>query len=388
MLIDVMIILVLFSALIRGREIGFVRQLLSTGGFFAGLFLGAFLQPHVTSHTSSDISRTLLTLCCTIGLALVGMTIGEYIGVRIKTRVLLQPINKVDNGLGSAISVVSLLVGVWLTAAIVYGLPLPSVRYALQHSRIVSALNNTLPPAPAVIADLGRLINPNGFPQVFIGQEPAPNAQQKLPDLGSLNSAVAATKASVVKLESEGCGGLVDGSGFVVGSNLVATNAHVVAGIKHPYVEDANGLHSGQVIWFDPDTDFAVLRVSNLAGKALNLASDDAANGTPAAVLGYPGGGAFQVKAARVLDRFEANGRNIYGRGVTNRSIYEIQADVIPGNSGGPMVDKNGTVIGVVFAESTTYQHVGYALTSGPLDAAIDKAVARNQVVSTGRCAE
>ena len=169
---------------------------------------------------------------------------------------------------------------------------------------------------------------------------------------------------------------------------MIATNAHVVAGISHPYVQDGNGTHSGTVIWFDPDLDFAVLRVPNLAGHSLVVDDNKVKVGTAGAVLGYPGGGPVTAKPAAVSNQFTASGRDIYGRGNTLRSVYELRADVIPGNSGGPLVDKNGTVIGVIFAESTTYQHVGYALTSDQIKDEVNQAAAGNQPVGTGQCAE
>jgi len=130
------------------------------------------------------------------------------------------------------------------------------------------------------------------------------------------------------------------------------------------------------------------LRVNNLAGGALTIDSGHVSPGTQAAVLGYPGGGPLKAGTAAVLDEFTATGRNIYGSGNTNRDVYEIQADVIPGNSGGPLVTKGGSVIGVVFAESTTYQHVGYALTMAQVTAEINQAVAQGQAIGTGSCAE
>ena len=57
-------------------------------------------------------------------------------------------------------------------------------------------------------------------------------------------------------------------------------------------------------------------------------------------------------------------GRDIYGRGEVTRRLYELQADVAPGNSGGPFVLPNGKVAGVVFANSVVEDHVGYAIVS------------------------
>jgi S1-C subfamily serine protease len=388
MLIDLIIIIFAVSALYRGREIGFVRQLFSTAGFFGGLFLGAWLQPYTINWGHSQAARLLITLLTTLGCAMILFSVGEFIGLKLKHRVLLKRINRLDNGFGGLLSIISLLLTAWLTAAILTSLPASGLRSTVQSSRIISGLNRVLPSAPEVISGLGHLIDPNGFPQVFIGGEPSPSGPVALPALGDLQTAVTKDRASVVKLEGQGCGGIVEGSGFVVGSNLVATNAHVVAGIHHPYVEDDNGSHSGTVIWFDPNLDFAVLRVSNLAGKSLVISDKHVATGTPGVVLGYPGGGSFTANPAAVMDQFTAVGRDIYGRGQTSRDVYELRANVIPGNSGGPLVAKDGAVIGVIFAESTTYKHVGYALTTSQISDAINQAAARNRTVGTGQCAE
>ncbi len=387
MLVDLLIVTFAISAVYRGHEIGFVRQLTSTLGFFGGLFLGAWLEPHTVRLVHTQPSRALVTLLTTLGFALALLTLGEFIGIVLKHKVLFKRLNVYDNIVGSVISVVSLLISIWLTAAVIAALPFPSLQSDLRGSRIVSELNKILPSAPNLIADLGRLIDPNGFPQVFSGNEPTPR-NINLPDLGELQAAVQKDRASVVKVEGQGCGGVVEGSGFVVGSNLVATNAHVVAGISQPFVQDANGTHRATAIWFDPNLDFAVLQVSNLAGPALPINAARVDQGTPAAVLGYPGGGSFTAGSAAVMDEFTAVGRNIYGRGATTREVYELAADVIPGNSGGPLVAKDGSVIGVIFAESTSYNHVGYALTADQAVTEINQAQNHNQSVSTGSCAE
>lgn len=389
MLIDGLIIFFALSSLLRGREIGFVRQFGSTAGFFAGLFLGAWLQPRTVRLAHSSLDRTLVTLLTTLGCAFILMTAGEYLGVYLKRKLSRKRVNVFDNWLGAGLGVISLVLSAWLIAAILGPLPFPSLQTALRDSRIISTLNRRLPPAPSLIAGLGHLIDPNGFPQVFVGGEPSPPPAINLPSGSDLSAAVSRDQASVVKVEGQGCGGIIEGSGFVVRPNEVATNAHVVAGIREPYVHDSNGWHRTSVIWFDPNLDFAVLRVSGLAGPPLTVANARVADGTPAAVLGYPGGGPFTANPAAVLDELTATGRNIYGQGDTSRNIYEVQASVIPGNSGGPLIDVDGKVIGVIFAESETYQGVGYALTSnGQVINTINQATVRDQVVGTGQCAE
>ncbi len=387
MLIDIALVLLAIAALYRGRELGFVRQAFSTIGFFGGLFIGALIEPHVVSLVHSQTSRTVVSAVTSLGCALILLTVGEYVGLRLKHRVSFRKVNRLDNALGSLLGLATFLFAIWLAAAIINAAPFPNLQSALHGSRIITALDKDLPEAPNVIADLGHLIDPNGFPQVFIGAEPNPPANVKLPTLGDLQTAVKHDEASVVKVEGQGCGGTVEGSGFVVGANLVATNAHVVAGIARPFVVDNNGLHHATVIWFDPNLDFAVLQVSDLAGAPLTISTAHAAAGTASAIMGYPGGGPLTAGPSAVLDEFTAEGRNIYGDGRTLRDVYEIQANVIPGNSGGPLVSADGSVIGVVFAESTTYQHVGYALATQVAVNEIHEAAAQDQAVSTGQCA-
>jgi S1-C subfamily serine protease len=89
-----------------------------------------------------------------------------------------------------------------------------------------------------------------------------------------------------------------------------------------------------------------------------------------------------------VIEEFEASGHNIYGSGQTLRQVYEVKANVIPGNSGGPLIEQDGDVMGVVFAESTTYSHVGYALAMPKVASEINQSTQNEHQVSTGQCAE
>ncbi len=388
MFLDIFIVLFVISAVYRGQGTGFLRQFFAASGFFGGLFIGRGLEPYVLNLAHNTADRAIITIITMLGTALLFLVFGEYLGLNLKHRLLNKQLNKADNGLGSLLSVVSLLLSIWLMASIASSLPFTGVQTAVNNSRLIATLNRLLPPAPTVIANLSHLIDPNGFPDVFIGNEPNPHAKVNLPALGDLAAAVNNDKSSVVRIRGQGCGGIVSGSGFVAGNSYVATNAHVVAGISHPYVQDNNGTHPATVIWFDPDLDFAVLRAGNLAGKPLVISTSNVIAGTPAAVLGYPGGGDFTADPAAVLHQIKAMGRNIYGSSRTIRDIYEVQADVIPGNSGGPLVAQDGSVIGVIFAQSTSYDHVGYALTTAKVSSELKQAVTYNRPVSTGDCAE
>ena len=102
-----------------------------------------------------------------------------------------------------------------------------------------------------------------------------------------------------------------------------------------------------------------------LTGGPLNLLRSDVRPDAGGAVLGYPQGAKdLVVKPGAVLKEFAAIGRDIYGRKLTRRNVYQLQAVIRQGNSGGPFVRKDGAVMGVIFAASTTDTNVGYALTS------------------------
>lgn len=385
-MIDALIILFILFSVYRGREVGFARQAFSAVGFFGGIIIGAWLQQYTVTDSMNQTERSLMALLTTLGCALVLLSIGEYAGLRAKQKVKVGRIDKFDNVLGGGLAIVSILFSFWLLAAAINSLALPKLNEAIDKSRIISTLNDTLPDAPTFISNFANLINPNGFPRVFIDNGPTPRTDINLPALGEMRPAVEATRDSVVKIEGEGCGGIVDGSGFVAGNGFVVTNAHVVAGIKTPYVKDVNGTRRGVPVWFDPNLDFAVLRAPDLAGKPLVLARETSPTGTPGAVLGYPNGGDFNVSLAAILDQFIARGRNIYDRGNVERDVYEIKANVVSGNSGGPLINKEGAVMGVVFAQSTSHDNVGYALTNNQVREDLSTAMQRNRAVSTGQC--
>jgi S1-C subfamily serine protease len=386
--IDLLIILFIISFSMRGYHIGLVRQAGSTLGFIAGLFAGSWIGSLVIAHVQNSLDRSLASFAIVLLGSFIGMTIGEVISAQLKVRLLQnRSLNAFDGTLGSIMGAVTLLLAVWLAAAILILGPPSGFQQALKNSRILSSLSANLPPATQVLSSLNKLIDPNGFPQVFSGLEPHPGTT-KVPSLGAFDTVVADTRKSVVKVEGTGCGGIVEGSGFVITNDEIATNAHVVAGVASPKVLDASGIHNTQVVWFDPDLDLAVLKVNSLAGKPLPITATEQPTGTPSVILGYPGGGGFDAEPAAIISHFDAYGRNIYGQGRTVRDVYSVQAKVIPGNSGGPLIGADGHVLGIVFATSTTYNNVGYALTGHQVAGELAQAMQSTTTIGTGQCSE
>lgn len=389
--IDVLIILFFISALVRGVELGVARQFFSTTGIIGGLFLGVFIQSKLMHLAHTTSSKALLALVVIIACIGVVSAVGEYLGAMLKARIersKIKGVNTIDRTLGSILAGATLLAAVWLGAIIFTNAPASWFQKQIKSSIVIAQLNKTLPSAPSLVAQLGHLLDPNGFPNVFTGLEPAIDTSRPLPSIGSLDSAVQKARTSTVKIAGEGCGGISEGSGFIADTNLVITNAHVVAGVARPTVIDAAGTHRAQVIFFDPNLDMAVLKTSGLAGEPLPIKGGAVPNGTAAAILGYPGGGDFTANPAVTINAFKAVGRNIYNQGETARDVYSLKGTVRPGNSGGPLVDQDGDVIGLVFAESTVYDDVGYALRTDAIISNFNSVKHGQTAVGTGSCTQ
>lgn len=386
-LVDVLVVILSIGAILRGFQIGLIRQAFSTVSFLAGLYPGTLLSSMIMAHVTGT-TKPVVGLVVLLGVCFVCMTIGEAIAVRIKVSVHNRTAQHIDNTAGSIMSVVTLLLGLWLASALFALAPPSSTQNQIKNSAIISALNDRLPPAARILTALNKLIDPNQSPQVFSGKEPSPDANHKLPDTAKYAGMLNRVQASVVKIEGLGCGGIVDGSGFVYSPGLVATNAHVVAGVNSPKVRQGSETENTVVVYFDPINDIAILRVNGLNIPPLPLNPTISPRSSHAFALGYPGGGNYHVSPAVVLDEFKALGQDIYGQARTTRSVYSLQTNIVRGNSGGPVVDTEGNVIGIVFAASTTYNNVGYALTIQQVSSGLATANTANRAVSTGQCSE
>jgi S1-C subfamily serine protease len=151
-----------------------------------------------------------------------------------------------------------------------------------------------------------------------------------------------------VRIRGYACGLGIEGSGWVARSELVVTNAHVVAGVDRPVVDQRRGpAYTGHVVFFDATNDVAVLAVPGLRVLALELASPE--TGAAAALLGFPRNGPYTTTPVRVGRTLSLVGRDAYGRFPTVRKVTAIRGQVREGNSGGPVVDDQGRVLTTVF---------------------------------------
>ena len=386
-LIDVLIVLLSVGAGIRGYQIGLLRQASSTIGFIIGLYPGTLLSgmimPHVGAATQPLVGLAVILIIC-----FACMTIGEIAAIRIKHAVQNRLVHKIDNGIGAFASVITLLIGMWLAAALLGLAPPSGLQQQIRQSAIISSLNRHLPPITSLLHKLNTFTSGGQTPDVFAGKEPAPGTTYTLPSAKAHARMLDKIKPSVLKVEGLGCGGIIDGSSFVYAPGYAVTNAHVIAGVASPKVSDERTTYDAVPVLFDSANDIAVLKVEGLSAKPLPLHGTPLPKATHMFTLGYPGGGNYTIKPAAVLDIFDAAGQDIYGTKRTTRNVYSLQTELRRGNSGGPVIDTSGNVVGVVFATSTTYNNVGYALTLQQLEDELAFAREVTTAVSTGQCTE
>jgi S1-C subfamily serine protease len=158
------------------------------------------------------------------------------------------------------------------------------------------------------------------------------------------------TGGSVAKLLSTTCGGApIAGSGIVVAPDLVLTAVHVVGGARQVSLRVADAAPVlADVVGIDPAKDTALVRTETaLDVPVLGLATDATAPGTTVAALGYPlGESVLRTEFARitsVTDSAIVNGGPV-------QDLVTVDATLRPGSSGGPAVDVQGTVRGMVVA--------------------------------------
>jgi S1-C subfamily serine protease len=148
---------------------------------------------------------------------------------------------------------------------------------------------------------------------------------------------------AVYLVRNEGCGFTATGSGFAISPTEVVTNNHVVEDAHHLSVESPAGDDVPVRWWEKSETDDLALLHLGAAFDAtpLRAATKPATPGDLVAVIGHPLGGRLTIGRGRIL--------TVKHKGAAN-GILESSTDVLPGNSGGPLLDTDGNFIGVVYA--------------------------------------
>ena len=389
-LLDLILVVLAAAFAVAGYRQGFIVGVLSCIGFLAGAAVGAAFSPSVATFLVHEPSQQALVAIILVFItAMVGQLLASLLGVVARSHVTWRPVAMVDSLGGAAVSVLSVLLIAWFIGSAVVNAPFPAVARQVRSSDVLRGVNDFMPPgALTMFSDFRHLLDKSPYTQVFGALGINGSANVPPPDKAVLAwPAVKKDRASIVKIIGEAkttCDRSLEGSGFVISPQHVLTNAHVVAGMTSgPYV--GTSMRPARVVLFDPNTDVAILYVPGLNAPALRFAGQ-AGRGSGAVVAGYPENGGFRAVPARVGSQWSANGPNIYQTGTVTRAIYAVRATVQPGNSGGPLLAKNGKVYGVIFAASTTTRNTGFALTASAVDADVQAGVHNTTSVSTQGC--
>lgn len=393
---ELVVDLVLLAVLVGYAAAGFRRGLLvgaaSVGGFVLGLLGAGLLLPLLVSDWAPGTTRALVVLGVTLVSGVLVQAVATSLALLLRRHVTWEPARAVDAATGLVGGVLAAAFVIWLVAGAVRAGPFPSLARAVAGSEVVSTLD-TVAPARAREAFRGYYAAVSGelFPRVFVAGGPEPVREVPVPEPSvALSGAVAAAAAGVVEVSgvAEACGRSQEGSGFVVGPNRILTNAHVVAGMDVPSIRigGTGDPLTASVVVFDPVRDLAVLDVPGLTATALPLGPQQVP-GADVAVAGFPLDGPYTVVPGRVRDILRATGEDIYGTPGVEREVYSLFATVRPGNSGGPVLDPEGAVVGVVFARSLDDASTGYAVTLAEAAPVLDVALTAQGAVPTGACA-
>ena len=379
--VDLLIIGLMLLAAVHGLRLGALVQILTFGGFFLGFLLGTVVWVPLLQHRARrrhPVHRR--RLAGPADRLRASATSGASSGTWSNVTVRRHHLGHVDAVLGVGVAVVAVLLSVWLVAAVISS---PNSRFtsldaAVARSDILHSIDRRPAPGPLHLQRPADLPQQPGLPPGLLDAHPALDAVGLDADRTPQTQALADPAVfSTVKILGTACGNEQEGSGFVVGQGLVATNAHVVAGESdgNTQVVVGNSAYDATPVLFDPDFDLAVLRTDAPLGPALPISPSIVvpghAGGAPRAI---PRTGRSPSVPAGVTEEITAIGKDIYNNGSVTRGVYALDANVLPGNSGGPLLGPGGQVIGVVFSRSTVYPNVGYALTSPGVLARVQQA--------------
>jgi S1-C subfamily serine protease len=366
-----------FALALWGYRQGLIVGALTLIGFSAGAFLGSRVGPLLLTKGSHS---PYAPLCAALGALLVGALMAvtvESFALGLREKIVRRPFLNAADGAGGAALIASVALGLaWVFGAVLLHAPATvQLRADIQQSLILRSLNDVLPPSGPLLNALDRV---DPAPTVLGPAAPvaAPNAKIAS-DTDVLNAG-----DSVVRVLSTACGLGIEGSGWAVEPEIVVTNAHVIAGSDDTTVTTQDGAElEATPIYYEPRQDLALLRV----GSALPTLPISAKRreGEDGAVLGYPENGPYSLAPARIGETRETVSEDSYGNGPVERTIVAMSGSVRSGNSGGPLVDARGAVVGTVFAATTSGPRGGFAIPAEQVREALKGA---SEEVDTGAC--
>jgi S1-C subfamily serine protease len=366
-----------FALALWGYRQGLIVGALTLVGFGIGAFTGSRIGPLLLSEGSHS---PYAPLCAALGALLVGALTAvtlESFALGLRDKIVRRPFLHFADGAGGAALIASVALGLaWVFGAVLLHAPSTAqLRADIQRSVILRSLNDVLPPTGPVLNALNRV---DPAPTVLGPATPVAPPDAKI----ASDPEVLRAGESVVRVLSTACGLGIEGSGWAVAPETIVTNAHVVAGADDTTVTTQTGVElEATPIYYEPRQDLALLRVGT-ALPPLPI-SADRNEGEDGAVLGFPENGPYSLSPARIGETRVTISEDSYGNGPIERTIVAMSGIVRSGNSGGPLVDPRGRVVGTVFAATTGGPRGGFAIPAEQVRAAQERTV---DEVDTGAC--
>lgn len=370
---DLLLLLAVAALSIMGAYRGLAAQALSLGGLALGAVIGSIVAPHLLADNSPWLPVAGLAGAL-VGAFLLG-TVAGALGRSARVFLAGRPLLATADRLGGIVlgGVLALGIG-WLVAVLALHQPALGLRGEVRQSILLPHLLRAVPP-DSVLQALNRFDPLPLLPGVEDSLPP--------PDPSVLESRGARrAAAAVVKVEGTACGVGTQGSGWVIRADLVATNVHVIAGHHGTRVLVPGGQAlSGRLVHVDATNDIALLRVPGLEPGP--LAVDTRPDfPRPVALTGYPRNGPLTATAGTAGPPRTVVSPDAYGRQMRPRVVMPLRGRVQPGESGGPVLDRRGRVLGMIFGGARDGAG-GYAV---PVDLVVRAASGPLRRVSSGPC--
>jgi S1-C subfamily serine protease len=387
-LLDWVLLVIVVLYAVSGYWQGFITGAFATVGLLIGGVVGVWLAPTALGDATPSILVSLAAVFIVIVCASLGQALLQVGGARLRDKITWQPVRAVDAIGGAVLSGAAALLVAWALGVALSGSGLHGITPLVQKSKVLAEVNRILPAeASSKLSAFNDVVGTTFFPRYLepfaperiVAVPPGPSRMLTDPDVGR-------AAGDVVRIRStNSCHQGIEGSGFVYAPDRVMTNAHVVAGVTTPEVDLHGSAVSARVVYYNAQLDVAVLSVPTGTVRPLRFSTASAGDGV--AILGFPQNGPYDVQAGRVRADQRLRSPDIYGHGTVIRDVLSLRGLIRPGNSGGPVVDSAGRVVGVVFAASVTSSDTGYALSSAQVAQAVASGKVASRAVSTQGCA-
>ena len=379
--------------------IGFRRGILRTVLSIVGLFVGGFVASASLPYLQGLISNYSFLLRPTVSFSFIifgaslGMFLFGIIGGFLRVVLLPFPFLKaIDSIIGLFLALLTVFAVTLTVSNAAKVIPNKTIKDSFSSSIVVKELELYTPNnLRNYFIKIQETITNSPLPEVFQSLVESRFVVNKVEENIEIPNEIKNATNSIVRIDgiAQSCSAAMTGTGFIVANERVITNAHVVAGVEEPVISQPNSelQIQGKVVFIDREKDIAILFVPGLMGERLTFIGPVTPNEL-GFVIGYPNGGSLRTTAVSITSEFESLGADIDGEGQVKREVIVFGGEIKPGNSGGPLLNTQGQVLGMVFAQDAQNQNTGYALAPQEMVEIINESKDQINSINVGTCAK